>query len=101
MTSTLPAVAARACGRPSHGVTAVGLPPLGSSRDRAHVSQECDHWPQIQSRWPEGQVQRAMIGAMHEPPDHLLTDWSSATFDYTSAYSSSYTVVYTKRQEVS
>ena len=42
-----------------------------------------------------------MIGAMHELPDHLLTGWSPATVDYTSAYSSSYTVVYTPAKEVS
>jgi hypothetical protein len=47
------------------------------------------------------QVQRAMIGAMHEPPEHQLTDWSSDTFGYTSAYSSSYTVVYTHAKKVS
>ena len=42
-----------------------------------------------------------MIGAMHELPDHLLTDWSSDTAGYTSTYRSSYTVVYTKAKEVS
>ena len=41
-----------------------------------------------------------MIGAMHEPPNRLLTDWSSATVRYASAYQSSYAVVYTKVKEV-
>ena len=42
-----------------------------------------------------------MIGVVHEPPDHLLTDWSSDITRYTSAYRSSYTVVYTTAKEVS
>ena len=38
---------------------------------------------------------RAMISAMHELPKHLLNDWSSDSIRYTSAYPSSYTIVYT------
>jgi hypothetical protein len=40
-----------------------------------------------------------MIGAMHDPPAQLLTDWSLSTVDDSSAYSSAYTVVYTKPKE--
>ena len=37
---------------------------------------------------------------MHELPNHMQTDWSSATVGYASAYQSCYTVVYTKLKEV-
>jgi hypothetical protein len=97
MTSTLPAVAARACRRPSHVVQ----PPRGSSRDRSRVSQERDGWPQIQLHLPEGALPHGMISAMRELPDHPLADLSSDTTGYTSTYSSSYTVVYTQAKEVS
>jgi hypothetical protein len=100
MTGTLPAVAARACGRPRHGLTAAARP-YGWSPDGNPVSQDRDGWLQIQSSITEGQEQRAMIGAMHERPEHRLTEWSSNTTDYTSAYQSFCTVVYTKAKEVS
>ena len=73
MTSTLPPVAAARSQAPEprrhrhagrHGTAAV-------------CHKIVDGWPQIQSRIAEGQVQRGMIGAMHELPDHPLTDWSS------------------------
>ena len=38
---------------------------------------------------------RAMISAIYELSEHLLTAWSSDSIRYTSAYPSSYTVVYT------
>ena len=63
MTSILPPVATGACRRPSG---------TGWSRDGSRVSQDRRGWPQIQSRIAEGGVQRGMIGAMHELPDHPL-----------------------------
>lgn len=42
-----------------------------------------------------------MIGAMHDPAAHLLTDASHNTVDDSLAYSSACTVVYTKAKEVS
>jgi hypothetical protein len=101
MTSTLSpdAGCARRC--PRHSVTAVDPAVLGSSRGHTRVSQQRDGCLQIQSSWPECHVQRAMIGVMHEPPDHLLTDCSPDISGYTSAYRCSYTVVYTEAKEVS
>jgi hypothetical protein len=102
MTSILPPVATGACRRPNGNLDRTGVPPAsGWSRDGSHVSQDRDGWPQIQSRITEGHVQREMIGAMHELPYHLLTDWASDAAGYTSAYRSSYTVVYTRAKEVS
>ena len=73
MTSILAPVAARRCEAPSL------VAPAGHAvvTERARVSQDRGGWPQIQSRTAEGRVQRGMIGAMHELPDHPLTDWSS------------------------
>jgi hypothetical protein len=101
MTSTLPPDAAGACRRPRHSVSAVDRAVLGSSRGHTHVSQQRDGCAQIQSRWPKCHLRRAMIGAMHAPPDHLLTDWPSDATHYTSAYRCAYTVVYTEAKEVS
>ena len=101
MTITLPPDAAGAHRRPRHSVSAVDRAMLGSSRGHTRVSQQRDGCPQIQSRWPKGQMQRAMIGAMHAPPDRLLTDWPSDTTHYTSAYRCAYTVVFTEAKEVS
>jgi len=97
MTSTRPAVAARVSEDPS-GVCSVAT---RSSRNRTPVPQARDGWPQIRSRRSECDVRRAMIAAMHEPPDRLLTDWPSDPAGYTSAYRSTYTVVYTIEKEVS
>jgi hypothetical protein len=41
-----------------------------------------------------------MIGAMHDPPTHLLTGRSSDTYGYTPAYRPAYNVAYTKAKEV-
>jgi hypothetical protein len=102
MTSILPPVATGACVRPSGSLDRTGVPPSsGWSRDGSRVSQERDGWPQIQLHLPEGALQHGMISAMHEPPDYRLPDWSSDCAGYTSAYRSSYTVVYTKAKEVS
>ena len=84
MTSTLPAVAARARRRPSRVVQ----PPRGSLHDRSRVSRERDGWPEIQLHLPEGALQHGMISAMRELPDHPLTDWSNDKTGYTSAYRS-------------
>jgi hypothetical protein len=101
MTSTVPPDVGGACRRPRHIATAGDSAPLGSSRSHTHLSQQRDGCRQIQPRWPKCHVQRAMIGAMHGPPDHLLTDWSLDGTRYMSAYRCAYTVVYTKAKEVS
>jgi hypothetical protein len=101
MTSTLLPDTAGACRPPRRSVTAVDPAPLGSSRGHTHVSQRRDGCLQIPSRWPKCHLRRAMIGAMHAPPDHLLPDWPSDRTGYTSAYRCAYTVVYTEAKEMS
>jgi hypothetical protein len=101
MTTILPPDAARARRRRPHSVTVVGSAPHGSSRSHTHMPQQRDGCPQVQSRSPECHVQRAMIGAVHEPPEYLLTDCSPDISGYTSAYRCAYTVVYTLAKEVS
>jgi hypothetical protein len=101
MTSILPPVATSACMRPNGSLDRTGVAQSSRwSRDRSRVSQDRRGWPQIQSRITEGRVQRGMIGAM-QLPDHPLTDWSYDRTGYTSAYRSSYPVVYTQAKEVS
>jgi hypothetical protein len=78
------------------------VPPARSwSRDRGGVSQDRDGSLQIQAHATERTPRRSMISAMHELRDHRLTGLPSDTAGYTSAYRSSYTVVYTKAKEVS
>jgi hypothetical protein len=101
MTSTLPPNTAGTCRRPRPSVTGVDPAAIVSSRGHTHVSQQRHGCPQIQSRWPKCHVRRAMIGAVHESPDHVLTAWSSDGTGYSSAYRCSYTVVYTEAKEVS
>ena len=97
MTSTpLPG---RRCHRiqpPSSSFGRAGLPlQCGRSHDDRPVSQDRHGWPQIESLVTETALCRAMISAMHELPKHLLNDWSPDSIRYTSAYPSSYTIVYT------
>ena len=79
----------------------VALWQRGQSRDRTHASRDRDGWPQMRSRVAERQAGRGMIGAMRDRSGYLPTGWSSGITCDTSAYRSSYTVVYTQAKEVS
>lgn len=87
--------------RATHAPELVTDPVRGRSRHRTDVSRDRDGWPQMQSRIPDRQVHRAMIGAMREPSGYLPSDWCSDITRDTSAYRSSYTVVYALEKEVS
>jgi hypothetical protein len=101
MTSTIPPRRSPFSPRPSRGQAIALSMPSGSSRDGGRVSQERDSSQQIQPHISGYAVQHGMIGAMHSLPHHLPIDWSADTLDDTSAYQSSYTVVYTQAKEVS
>jgi hypothetical protein len=73
----------------------------GWSRDGSDVSQDRDGWPQIRWLAVDSALRETMIGPIARcPVTGWLTDWSSVSTGYRSAYPSSYTHVYNQQKEV-
>jgi hypothetical protein len=89
------------CEFPCGGLAGALLSPHSWSQDGRRVSQPRDSSQEIQSRMPDGQMRRGMIGAMYELRHCVPPDRSADTSVYTSAAQPVYTLVYTNAKEVS